>query len=139
MSVDDKRSLILKHYKEPVNKLENFKDGYISGNADNASCVDNITVKVLVNDNKLEDITFDGEACAISIASTSIMIENLIGKTIDEANDYILAFENMLDDKKYDKEILKDAYVFDEMYKQSSRKTCALLPYIAIKKAINKN
>ena len=39
-------------------------------------------------DNKIEDIRFDGEACAISTAATSIMIRNLIGKTLEEVKKY---------------------------------------------------
>ena len=43
----------------------------------------------------IKDIRFDGEACAISTASTSIMIKNLIGKNIKDAKDYINNFTNI--------------------------------------------
>ena len=41
------------------------------------------------NNNKIEDIRFDGEACAICTSSTSIMIDTLKGKTINEAKEII--------------------------------------------------
>ena len=44
---------------------------------------DDLMVKI--NDGIIEDIRFDGEACAICTSSTSIMSELVIGKTIDEA------------------------------------------------------
>ncbi len=131
---ENNREVILNHYKNPINKRENNDENYIDANANNASCVDNITVKVKLKDEIIEDITFDGEACAISISSTSIMIENLIGKTKEEAKIFILEFEKMINNEEYDKNILRSATVYCEMYKQNARKTCALLPYIAIKK-----
>ena len=43
----------------------------------------------------------------------------------------------MVDEKEYDSNILNEANVFDEIYKQANRKTCATLPYKGILKAIN--
>ena len=91
-----------------------------------------------VKDNVIKDICFDGEACAISISSTSIMIKNLIGKSVKEAKDYINNFINMVNEKNYDKDILNEAYVYEDIYKQSSRKTCATLPYRGILKVLEK-
>ena len=64
------------------------------------------------------------------------MISNLIGLRVDEALDYINNFDNMINEKAYNKDILKEALAYDEIYKQKSRKTCATLPYVGIKKAI---
>ena len=46
-------------------------------------------------------------------------VKNIIGKTIEEANEYINNFENMINEKDYQKDILKDALCFDEIYKQA--------------------
>ncbi|UKI29468.1 MAG: iron-sulfur cluster assembly scaffold protein [Clostridium sp.] len=85
------------------------------------------------------DAYFDGEACAISTASTSIMIKKIIGMTIEEAKEYIENFDNMVNEKEYDKENMDEALAFDEIYKQQSRKTCATLPYRALQKLLTKN
>ncbi len=136
MNQEEKRNILIKHYQNPINKKENNSDNYIHVNSNNESCIDNIDIAVLIEEDVIKDITFTAEACAISTASTSIMIKNIIGKKIQEVEQYINNFENMINLEKYDESILKEANVFDDIYKQNSRKTCALLPYIAIKKAI---
>ena len=138
MDEEVKREIILAHYQNPLHRHLPEGDNYIKVNTANQSCIDNINLYLSVEDNIIKDITFDGEACAISISSTSIMIENLIGKTLDEAKEFIDNFDDMINERKYDESILKDATVYDNIYKQSSRKTCAFLPYRGIKDAIDK-
>ena len=131
-----KREIILENYQNPTNKERTNDERYIKVNTNNESCIDNLDIYLLVEDNIIKDIKFDGEACAISTASTSIMINNLIGKTIDEVEEYVKNFENMVDDKEYDETKLNEAVVFDEIHKQANRKHCAVLPYLGIEKAL---
>ena len=133
-----KREIIMEHYQNPLNRHLVEDESYIKVNTNNSSCIDNLDVYVKVEDNVIEDIAFTGEACAISISSTSIMIENLIGKTVEEARIIIENFENMVNEKAYDESILKNALVYNEIYKQNSRKTCATLPYRGISDALDK-
>ena len=88
-------------------------------------------------DNIIKDIRFDGEACAISTSAASIMIKTFVGKTKEEANEIINNYEKMLNEEKYDSSVLEELNVYDEIYKQPSRKRCALLPIEAIKRIIN--
>lgn len=136
MDPNMKREIILDNYSHPFNKSSQDTDGYVKVNSNNESCIDNIDLYVKIEDNVFTDVKFDGEACAISTASTSIMIKNLIGKTIDEVLAYIDNFENMLEEKEYTNDSLNEAIVFDETYKQGNRKTCVTLPYVGLKKAI---
>ncbi len=131
-----RREIILEHYQNPKNKGVIEDENYIKVNSNNESCIDNIDIYLLVENNIIKDIHFNGEACAISTSSTSIMIENLIGKTIEEANDYIKNFENMIKEEEYDANLLQDGLVYQDIYKQNNRKNCALLPYVGIKKAL---
>ena len=133
-----KREIILDNYKNPFNKDGNDELGYEKANTNNESCIDNIDLYCKIEDNIIKDIHFDGEACAISTASTSIMLKNLIGKTIQEEMDYINNFDNMIDEKDYNKDMLNEARAFDEIYKQQNRKTCVTLPYTGIKKILEK-
>ncbi len=137
MDEELRRELIMVHYKEPEHKYRTDDPNYQKVNTRNASCIDNLDIYVKIKDHKIEDICFDGEACAISTSSTSIMIHNLIGKTIEEAKNFIENFENMLEEKEYDEEILKEANAYNEIYKQGNRKHCAYLPYEGIKKVLN--
>jgi nitrogen fixation NifU-like protein len=136
MDSSTKREVILEHYQNPVNRVQEDVEGYVKVNSNNESCIDNINLFIKFTDNIIEDIKFSGEACAISTASTSIMIQNLIGMDIDEALDYINNFTKMLNEEEYEAKDFKDAVVFDETYKQANRRTCVTLPYKGIIKAI---
>jgi len=137
MDSETKREIILENYTHPFNKVDNDLVGYIKVNTNNESCIDNIDLYLKFDDDILIDIKFGGEACAISTASTSIMLKNLIGKNIEEIEEFINNFQNMIDEQEYNEDKLKETIVFDEIYKQQNRKTCVILPYIGIKKALN--
>ena len=91
-----------------------------------------------IEDGVIKDIRFDGEACAICTASTSIMSELLIGKTIDEANVIIENYNNMIYEKDYDPEILEEAIAFMNTHKQANRIKCATLGWTGIKQILDK-
>lgn len=133
-----KREIILDNYSNPYHKMvPSNKENYQKVNTNNSSCIDNLDIYVLEEDGVIKDICFEGEACAISTSSTSIMIKNLIGKTIDEALDYVNNFSNMLNEKEYDEELLNEGVAYNEIYKQNNRKHCAYLPYEGIIKVLN--
>lgn len=138
MDSNMKRSIILEHYQNPKNKGLIDDNSYIKINMNNESCIDEINLMVKLENNKIVDIKFDGEACAICTSSTSIMIDTLIGKTLEEATSIFNNFNNMLDEKEYDSNILEQANVYDDIYKQPNRKKCALLPWWGIEKVLNK-
>ncbi len=135
MDSNMKREIILDNYSHPFNRGVET-DGYIKVNSNNESCIDNIDLYIKFEENTIKDIKFDGEACAISTASTSIMIKNMIGKSIDEVLNYIKNFEAMLNEEPYEDTDFSEAIVFDETYKQGNRRTCVTLPYRGIEKAI---
>ena len=65
------------------------------------------------------------------------MIKTLIGKTIIEAKNIIENYENMINEKEYDKDLLGELVVYESISKQPSRKKCATLPFESIKKIIS--
>ena len=91
-----------------------------------------------VENDIITDIRFDGEACAISTSATSIMIKTLIGKNTTEARKILKNYDNMIEEKEYDSDDLGELIVYNEIYKQPNRKTCALLPRNAIIKMLNR-
>ena len=137
MDNEFKREIILENFQNPFNKNGNDILGYIKTNSNNVSCIDNIDIYVDIKDNIIKDIRFNGEACAISTASTSIMLKNIINKSVDEAIKYINNFMNMVDEKEYNEEELNEGIAFDEIYKQQNRKTCVTLPYVGVLKILN--
>ena len=136
MDQNTKRSIILEHYQNPKNKGLIEDNTYIKINMNNDSCIDEVNLMVKLEDNKIKDIKFDGEACAICTSSTSIMIDTLIGKTIEEAKEIINNFYNMIDEKEYKEEILEQANVYNDISKQPNRKKCALLAWWGIEKTL---
>ncbi len=136
MDSNTKREIILDNYSHPFNKTTDNTEGYIKVNSNNESCIDNIDLYLKIEDDILTDIKFSGEACAISTASTSIMIKNMIGKNINEVEKYITNFEAMLNEEPYEDIDFNEAIVFDETYKQGNRRTCVTLPYVGIQKAL---
>ena len=136
MDADLKREIILDNYSNPFHKES--KEDYLKANANNVSCIDNINIYVKIEDGKIIDAAFDGEACAISTASSSIMVKNIIGMTLEEAKEYIKNFDNMIYEKDYEKDKMGEALVFDDICKQESRKTCATLAYRGLEKIIDK-
>ena len=90
------QEIILEHGKNPRNlgKTENYnKDA--KGN--NPLCGDNVHVYLKLNDQrKVEDISFEGSGCAISMASASIMTDLIKGKSDNEAKEIIEDFLGMI-------------------------------------------
>ena len=135
MNPDLKREIMLDNYNNPFNK-ETKGEGFICANGNNVSCIDDINIFIKIDQNVIKEAYFDGDACAISTSSASIMLKNIIGKTTGEALDYIDNFEKMINEEEYDSDNFGEAVVYDEIYKQASRKACATLPYTAMRKAI---
>lgn len=131
-----RKSIILENYSNPVNKKTVDDKRYKRVNMNSSSCIDNLDFMVLIEDNIIKDAYFDGEACAISISASSIMMKLIIGKSIDDVLKIIENYENMIEEKPYDDSILEEALAFDEIHKQANRKKCALLPYEGLKKIL---
>ena len=132
MDKDLKRTIILDNYQNPNNKKVSGED-YIKINTRNVSCIDNLDIYLKVKDNIIEDASFEGEACVISISSTNILINLLIGKTKEEGINIIDNYLKMINEEEYDKEVLKELMVFDDTSKQPSRIKCATLSANGIK------
>lgn len=121
------RQIIMDHYENPHNKRTVTDPRYKKVHMDSASCIDDIYVYVLYEDGILKDIAFDGIACTIATASTSIMTDLLIGKTLVEAKEIYQNYINMIDEKEFDEDALEEAIVFVNTSKQASRIKCATI------------
>ncbi len=133
------RQIILENYKNPKNRSLVEDDTYKSVHMDSESCVDDIMIQILFEENVIKDIRFDGEACTISTSTASMMIKLLIGKTKEEALYIIDQYNSMIYEKPYEEEVLEEANVFNTIYKQPNRIKCALLPWDGIKKLLEES
>ena len=80
--------LIMEHSMNSYNKKE-LENADYSEIGHNPNCGDEITLQLKMDGNIIEDMAFSGHGCAISQASTSIMIDTLRGKTVEQAKDII--------------------------------------------------
>lgn len=136
MDENTKRSIILEHYSNPKNKGLIEDDSYIKVDTNNESCIDEIHLMVKIEDGIIVDARFDGEACAICTSSTSVMIDTLIGKTVEEAIQVYKNFNQMINEDTYDEDLLEQAVAYNDIYKQPNRKKCALLPWWGFEKVM---
>ena len=135
MDSETKRAIIMEHYTNPLNRDTIDDPKYIMINSNSETCIDNLDIYVLFNNNKIEDIHFNGEACAISTSAASIMTRLLKDKTIEEVKELIKEYKDMIETgKEYDR--LEEALVYSDIYKQQNRKGCAIIPWLGIEKAI---
>lgn len=133
------RELLLDHYQKPHNHglVEDGK--YLSKHMASASCIDDITIQLDLEDNIIKDIRFDGVACTISTASTSMMSDLLIGKTVEEAKHIINEYNKMINHEEYDFDLLEEANAFKNVYKQANRIKCATIGWDGLSELLERS
>ena len=132
--------LIMEHSMNSYNKKKLSKADFCEI-GHNPNCGDEITLEVKMNGNIIEDLAFTGHGCAISQASTSIMIDTLKGKTLEEAKEIIKTFIGMIKREEIDEkkqEILEEAIAFKNIANMPARVKCALLAWHTIEGIIEK-
>ena len=134
--------LIMEHSMNSYNKKKLDSCDFCE-KGHNPNCGDEIEIQIkLGGENKdiIEDMAFTGHGCAISQASTSIMIDTLKGKTIKEAKDIIETFIEMIKrETKSDEELkkLEDAIAFKNVSNMPARVKCALLAWHTVEGMLN--
>ena len=139
------QDIILEHGKSPRN-FGKCKDFNHQAKGHNPLCGDQVEVYLKMNkENKVEELTFEGSGCAISIASTSIMTELVKGKSLEVAKKIISEFLNMIKDGK---EVKTDDLTDDQKLKIMSlsgvkqypmRVKCATLSWHTLISAMDNN
>lgn len=113
------REAILDHYRHPRHK-GHLPEADIRYHDHNPFCGDEVTIELKVEDDVVVDAAFDGRGCAISQATASMLMEEVIGKPLEEV-------------RSWDKE-----YVLDMLGIEIGpvRLKCALLPLKALKAGV---
>ncbi|MBI2629228.1 SUF system NifU family Fe-S cluster assembly protein [Candidatus Pacearchaeota archaeon] len=120
-NLDMYKENILDLYKYPHN-FGSLKEATHSYREFNALCGDDLTISLIIKNNKIEDIKFQGTGCAISMAAASMLTDEVKGKSLEEA-------------KNIDKDKILDML---QIPISSVRLKCALLCLDALKGALNK-
>lgn len=96
----------------------------------NPSCGDDLTLFIKISDGIIKDTSFIGNGCAISTASTAMLIDDIKGKNINDAKAIINNFFSMMTDhKKGDSNLLKDAVLMEYVRDMPARIKCATLAW----------
>ena len=138
--LDVYNELIMEHSMNSYNKKK-IEDATYCEIGHNPNCGDEIEIQIKIKDDIIEDMAFTGHGCAISQASTSIMIDTLKGKTIVEAKEIIKTFIEMIKRETKNEEDLKkieDAIAFKNISNMPARVKCALLAWHTIEDILNK-
>jgi nitrogen fixation NifU-like protein len=93
------QEVILDHNRKPRNYFK-LKGANRSAKGDNPLCGDKITVYILLQDDLIREISFQGDGCALSRASASLMTESVKGKTIEEVKVLFENFHNLVTGEK---------------------------------------
>jgi nitrogen fixation protein NifU and related proteins len=131
------QEIILDHYRHPHHK--GLREPYdVQVQHVNPTCGDEVTLRVRVADDVVEDVSYESMGCSISQASASVMTDLVIGKKLPEAlgiHDEFLALMQSQGQVEPDEEVLEDAVAFAGVSKYPARIKCALLAWMAWKDA----
>ncbi len=105
----------------------------------NPTCGDEVTVQLHLDGDVVRAVRWDGEGCAISQASASILAELAPGLTLDDLGSRIALFRTAMRSKgriEPDEELLGDAVALGGVSKYTARVKCAMLPWVAAEDAL---
>ena len=131
------QEVIVDHNRSPRNfgKLDN-PDRTLEGF--NPLCGDRLTLYLKLDDNQIDDISFDGSGCAISVASASLMTDAMKGKTAEEAEDIFNNFHDLVtsDADNVDMEKLGKLAALAGVREYPTRVKCATLCWHTLHSAL---
>lgn len=141
MSLDNLRNLyqqvILERYKKPryrgqTNPVHRYQKGH------NPSCGDTIELTVQLNEagTEIAEVKFEGEGCAISIASADLMAEAMRGKTVQQALEMVQQFQEMMKGKVEFPKELRKLNVMQGVAQFPVRIKCATLTWHTLRAAL---
>jgi len=131
------QEIILDHYRHPHHK--GLREPYDTEvHHVNPTCGDEVTLRVKIADDQVADVSYDAMGCSISQASTSVMTDLILGKSVKEAmviGDEFLRLMQSRGKTEPDEDVLEDAVAFVGVSKYPARVKCALLAWMAWKDA----
>jgi nitrogen fixation NifU-like protein len=131
------QEIILDHYRSPHHK--GLREPYEAEvHHVNPTCGDEVTLRVHLDGDRIEDVSYDSLGCSISQASASVMTDLIIGKPVGEAlaiHDEFLTLMQGKGKVEPDEDVLEDGIAFAGVAKFPARIKCALLSWMAWKDA----
>lgn len=139
MNQEEARKILIEHSRAVKNG--SFPESFThDSKITNPICGDHVELKIACDQNQIKKIGFKAVACAICTASTSLLCKEVEGLTTDKAMELARTFEaSVLEPQAsaWPEELLA-LQCFEHLRVNPSRKACALLPWVALKKAFVK-
>ncbi|MEE3325826.1 MAG: SUF system NifU family Fe-S cluster assembly protein [Myxococcota bacterium] len=134
------QATILDHSKAPRNFREIEGSPY-QADGHNPICGDKVHVSAELEDGRLTDIAFQGAACAICMASASLMTEKVRGQTLDEFNQVFHNFHELVagSTEEVDSSTLGKLAVFSGVREYPMRVKCATLAWHTLRAALDED
>ncbi|MBF0715339.1 Fe-S cluster assembly sulfur transfer protein SufU [Gemelliphila palaticanis] len=129
------KQVILDHSKYPHNY--GSLDSIYKLEMLNPSCGDKITISMDIENNHIKDIKFVGTGCSISMASASMLTDEIKGLSLEKAEKKINTFLNMIMGNDYDENLLEDSVALENISTLPARVKCATLAWKISEKIIN--
>ena len=132
------QEIILDHYKNPHGR--GLREPYDAESFQvNPTCGDEVTLRVKLAGDKVEDVSYEGQGCSISQASTSVLTDLVVGQPVEAALSKLDAFVELMQGRgqvEPDEDVLEDGIAFAGVAKYPARVKCALLGWMAFKDAV---
>ena len=130
-------------YNNRKKKKKELDDPTYIERGHNPNCGDDLTLEVRLSEDKIvEDASFLGNGCAISTASTAMLIDMIKGKSLENAKEKVeLYFKMMKQDEKLTADETKklgDAVLMEYVAKMPARVKCATLSWHSMKVIVDK-
>ncbi|MBY4574767.1 SUF system NifU family Fe-S cluster assembly protein [Gordonia paraffinivorans] len=135
------QEVILDHYKHPHGR--GLREPYgAEVHHVNPTCGDEVTLRVAVSadGSTIDDVSYDGQGCSISQASTSVLHDLIVGKPVEESLAIVESFNAMMTSRGRDpgdEDVIGDGIAFSGVSKYPARVKCALLGWMAFKDALS--
>lgn len=127
---------IVEHDRSPRNEGP-LPGATHSATVDNPLCGDVVTMRAICDGERVVDAKFEARGCALCRAAASMSTVRIIGAPIAEVGTVIDAFERFLTGGEVDRDSLGDLRVFEGARKAKARRSCMVLPFRAIAKALS--
>src|SRR4051812_43864633 len=134
------QEVILDHYKHPHHR--GLREPFAAEVQHvNPTCGDEVKLRVTLSDDghQVADVSYDALGCSISQAATSVLTDQVIGRSVPEALDIVAAFSDMISSRgtvEGDEDVIGDGVAFAGVAKYPARVKCALLGWLAFKDAV---
>ena len=130
--------VVMDHNRRPRN-FRMPEDANRQAEGYNPLCGDQITLYLAVADDKIADVGFQAQGCAISKASASMMTESVKGLSLEDAEKVFQEFRSMITQEDFDPDVLGDAELLQGVSRYPARIKCAALSWHALNSLLGDN